>query len=74
MSICSMVYIVGSVIAVVLALRWCLCDVYDDDVTVGHLLPLAFAAFLAACLSWMLVLIMLVCKYEDKVIIKRKKD
>lgn len=73
MSIPGFIYIIGSVLAIVIALRWSLNE-YRKSITAEGMCILAVIAFFAGLLSWLLVFLSLLFKYGDKVVIKRKED
>lgn len=73
MGILELIYIVGCVIAFILCL-WTFFKLNDEDVTVGDLCTVLFISLMFSLGSWMTIFIMAIIRYEDRVIIKHKKQ
>lgn len=73
MSIPELIYIVGCVVAFVMAFMFLVRE-SAGDVTVLDLFMMLIFCFVSSLLSWFLMLIVFVCKYGDKVVIRHRKD
>lgn len=73
MSIPGLIYIIGGVVTFILVARLFLRD-SEGDMTLNDLALLAVVCFLASLLSWFMVAFMILNKYGDKVVIRRKED
>lgn len=76
MSIAELVYLAGSLLAIVIFLRWAWkCD-KEKDITLSDLTFFVFISIILGLFSWAAVFCWIVSKcskYGDKVIIRRKK-
>jgi hypothetical protein len=74
MSIPGIIYCIGGLCAVVIFAYIFFNDLMEDeDIKVKDLGLLLILEVCAFCLSWVLVVVAIFLKYEDKVVIKRKK-
>ena len=76
MSIPVLIYFIGSLIAVVIFLRWAWREDNGRDITLSDITFLLVVSFWIGILSWVGVAIWCfskLSKYGNKVIIKRKK-
>jgi hypothetical protein len=74
MSIPGFIYIIGGIISIVIFSHIFLNYIKkDEDINVGDLGLLVLIDTLAFLTSWTAVITALFLKYEDKVVIKRKK-
>lgn len=74
MSIPGIIYCMGGICAVIIMAYVFFNDLMEDeDIRVKDLGLLFILEVCAFCLSWVLVVITIFLKYEDVVVIKRKK-
>ena len=74
MSIPRIIYCIGGIYAVIIMAYVFFNDLMEDeDIRVKDLGLLFILEVCAFCLSWVLVVITIFLKYEDVVVIKRKK-
>lgn len=76
MSIAELVYLAGSLLAIVIFLRWAWNEDKEKDITLSDLTFFVFISFILGLFSWAAVFCWIVgkcSKYGDKVIIRRKK-
>lgn len=74
MSIPGIIYCIGGICAVIIMAYVFFNDLMEDeDIRVKDLGLLFILEVCAFCLSWVLVVITIFLKYEDVVVIKRKK-
>ena len=73
MSIPGLIYIVGSILAVIIVLRWLL---HEDkgNITVEDMFFMIVILFIAGLISWVVVLLFLISKYKDKVVFFRREE
>ena len=74
MSIPGIIYCIGGICAVIIMAYVFFTDLMEDeDIKVKDLGLLFILEVCAFCLSWVLVAVTIFVKYEDVVVIKRKK-
>lgn len=74
MSVPGLIYCIGGICAVIIMAYVFFNDLMEDeDIRVKDLGLLFILEVCAFCLSWVLVVITIFLKYEDVVVIKRKK-
>ena len=74
MSIPGIIYCIGGICAIIIMAYIFFNDLMEDeDIRVKDLGLLLILEVFAFCLSWVLVVITVFLKYEDVVVIKRKK-
>lgn len=74
MSIPGIIYCIGGICAIIIMAYIFFNDLTEDeDIRVKDLGLLFILEVCAFCLSWVLVVITVFLKYEDVVVIKRKK-
>ena len=74
MSIPGIIYCIGGLCAIAIFAHIFFTDIMEDeDIRVKDLAVLLLVEIFAFLLSWMTVIVVVFLKYEDKVIIKRKK-
>jgi len=77
MSIAELVYLAGSLLAIVIFLRWAWNEDKEKDITLSDLTFFVVISFILGLFSWAAVFCWIVSKcskYGDKVIIRRKKS
>ena len=72
MSLPAFIYIIGSVFAIIIAIRMTLREV-KGDLTIMDLSLLLLISCASGLLSWFLVVAVFLNKYKDKVIIKQRR-
>ena len=74
MSIPGIIYCIGGLCAVIIMAYIFFNDLMEDeDIRIKDLGLLFILEVCSFCLSWVLVAVTVFIKYEDKVVIKRKK-
>lgn len=74
MSIPGIIYCIGGICAVIIMAYIFFNDLMEDeDIRIKDLGLLFILEVCAFCLSWVLVVVTVFLKYEDVVVIKRKK-
>ena len=74
MSIPGIIYCIGGICAVIILAYIFFNDLMEDeDIRIKDLGLLFILEVCAFCLSWILVIVAVFVKYEDVVVIKRKK-
>lgn len=74
MSIPGIIYCIGGICSIIIMAYVFFNDLMEDeDIKVKDLGLLLILEVCAFCLSWVLVVVAVFVKYEDKVVIKRKK-
>ena len=74
MSIPGIIYCIGGICSIIIMAYVFFNDfMEDEDIRIKDLGLLFILEVCAFCLSWILIAVTVFVKYEDKVIIKRKK-
>ena len=73
MSLLALIYLIGSIFAIIIAIRITLHEV-KGDLTILDLSLLLLIASVCGLFSWVFIVAIIFNKYKDKVIIKRRTE